>query len=343
MSDLTLATRELFIRTLKAQVFMQMPFYEELQRRSLITFKGGKYIERLLDVDEMDDLAQAYSTNEALTDSAKDMLDKPRFTWKKWQIPLRYDCDWEIQNANAGNEEQLLDLPQFLVKKAQRAVKIRMMKYAFNDGSATTTASDSAKTFQSLPDALIQDVTYGTLARTFSTGIRDWWQPADPAGLGSVVTSGSQGTAYNMTISNARKWITESDIMHHAERQSDLYMMMCPTLFNKIRAEMEAKLQYKPTGDTQKQGFNKMLLDGNITIASVPYLQTTTTMKKWVFILHLPDWELRINTARNFKMTPFEWQGANANGYDYYLSRILVAGNLICWKPNGSMMLTNIT
>jgi methionine synthase II (cobalamin-independent) len=51
MSDLTEATRELFVRSLKKEVFIRMPFYEELERRRQITFRGGKYIERLTDMD----------------------------------------------------------------------------------------------------------------------------------------------------------------------------------------------------------------------------------------------------------------------------------------------------
>ncbi len=341
MSDLTIATRELFVRTMKNEVFMRMPFYEELERRNLITFRGGKYIERLVDKDEMDDLAQDYTSHEALTDEAKPMLAKPRFTWKRTQIPLRYDGEVEIQNANAGTEEQLADLPKYLVKKAQRAARIKMMKNAFNAGS-TTPRTDGGKYFQSLVSALNHDTTYGTISRSFSSDTNDYWQGADPAGLSGGISSSSQDTAVNISISNLRKWITESDVSHYMEAMQDVYVMMCATLYNKLRAEMESRHIYKPIGDTAKQGFNKMELDGH-QIVSVPYLGTTSTMKTWVFILNLPDWELRINTARNFKMTEFEWMGKQSNGYDYYLARILIAGNLVCWKPNGNMWLSQVS
>lgn len=344
MSDLTNATRELFVRSLKNEVFMRTPFYDDLEARGKITFKGGKYIERLTDIDEMDDLSQDYSTNEALTDEAKDMLAKPRFTWKKTQIPLRYSADWEIQNANAGNEEQLLDLPEYLVRKGQRAARLKMMKNAFNAGS-TTPRSDSGDSFQSLVSALDHDNTYGTLSRSFSGGTRDWWQGASPTGLNSgqtTTTTAGQDVATNLTISNVRKWINESDIAHYMESKSDLDILMCPTLFNKLRAEMESKMIYKATGDTQRQGFSKMDLDGH-TVVEVPYLQTTSTMRTWVFIINLNEWELRISTVRNFKMTPFVWQGQNTNGYDYYLARILIAGNLVTWKPNGNLWLSNVS
>lgn len=347
MSDLTEATRELFVRSLKKEVFLRIPFYEELEKRSLITFRGGRFIERLTDMDEMDDLAQAYTTNQTLTDEAKDMLAKPRFTWKKFQIPIRYSGDWEIQNAGAGNEEQLLDLVNFLVSKAQRAARLKMMKSAFNAGTSTG-RSDSQSEFQSLVSALDHDVTYGTLSRNLSAGTRNWWQGADPAGLTTTGITSSQGTATNLTISNIRKWINETSVAHYMEAKSDLMILMCPTLFNKLRAEMESKAIYNTdlnralATDTAHVGFNKMILDGH-QVVDVPYLQESSTTRAWVFIVNLNDWELRISTARNFKMTEFEWQGKQTNGVDYYLSRILVAGNLVCWKPNGNIWLSNVS
>ena len=84
------------------------------------------------------------------------------------------------------------------------------------------------------------------------------------------------------------------------------------------------------------------MFDGH-EVVSVPYLQTSSTMKTWVFILNLQYWELRIHNQRNFNMTGFKWQGDVANGYDYWLARIMVQGNLMCWKPNSSMWLSNIS
>ncbi len=347
MSDLTEATRELFVRSLRNQVFIKMPFYDELERRNKITFKGGKFIERLVDFDEMDDLAQAYTTNETLTDEAKDFLSKPRFTWKKFQIPIRYNGDVEIQNENAGSEEQLLDLVDHLVKKAQRAARLKMMKNTFN-GAATTGRSDGQKEFQSLLSALDHDVTYGTLSRSLSGDTRDWWQGADPADLTTNISSSSQDTATNLTISNIRKWVNETSVAHYMESKDDLLFLMSPTLFNKLRAEMESKSIYNTelnralANDTANLGFNKMILDGHM-VADVPFLQESSTTKTWFFIINLNSWELRLSSARNFKMTDFEWQGKQTNGVDYFLSRILVAGNLCCWQPNGNMYLSNVS
>jgi hypothetical protein len=87
----------------------------------------------------------------------------------------------------------------------------------------------------------------------------------------------------------------------------------------------------------------KMELDGAIKIVSSTYLQTTAVMQKWVFILNMEEFELRLSANRNFDMTEFEWQGKHTGGVDYYLARILIAGNLICWKPSSSLWLSNVT
>lgn len=340
MSNLTEATRELFERSVKDEVFMKTPFLDDLLSRKKITFSGGTSIKKLVRYrDGLGDIAQDYATNDTLTDTANDYLAKPEWTWKKFTVPIRYDGDVEIQNENAGNEEQLLALVPDLVKSAQRDAKLHLNALVFNSGSATGVADGGTK-FQSIVSALDHDITYGTLSRTLSTNTRNWWQGSDPGGLISSTTS-AQGTATNFTISNIRKWIWESNISHNLEGPGDIAIYVCPTLFNKLRAEMESKIIYKQ-GDPQQQGFEKMVVDG-FTVVSVPYLQTTSTMRTWVSIINLNDWELMISSSRNFKVTDFVWQGQNVNGVDYYLARLLIAGNLICTKPNGSMWLSNVS
>ncbi len=341
-ADLTKATRELFDRTLVDQVHMRTPVVEALQRNGQVksTFKGGKYIEKLIDTDTIDSEVQEYTANAALQDSKKTTLEKPRFTWKYAQLPLRYDVDEYIQNVDAGTEEQLLDLADHLVAKGQRDLQKYMSTKIFNAGS-TTGVADSATEFQSFVSALDADVTYGTITRTASSNTADYWQGADPSGLWSGITSSTQATAANLTISNVRKWIYESDIYHYMEGADDLMMLCCPTLYNKIRAEMESKVIYKP-GLKQKQGITSMYLDGH-EIVSVPYLQTTSTMKTWFFIINLRYWEWRMSNKRNFELTPFEWQGKNSGGHDFWLARIMMCGNFFCWKPNSSMWLSNVS
>lgn len=337
-TDLTKATRELFVRSLVDEIHMKTPVVEELQRRKQVNYSGGKYIERLVDTAEMDDLMQEYTTNEALEDGKKTTLEKPRFTWRYAQLPLRYDVDEYLQNVTAGNEIQLLNLADHLVKKGQKATKLWLCAKMFNSASATP-VTDGAKTFQSFVSALNHDTAYGTISRTISSNTNDWWQGADPANLTANISSSSQDTAVSLTVANIRKWVNETDVSHYMDTQSDLMILMCPTLWNKLASEMESKLLYKP-GLKQKQGITSMYLD-NHEIVSVPYLQKSATT--WVIILNLEHWELRIHTKRNFALTPFKWQGDISNGHDYWLARIMISGNFMCWKPNGSLWLSNVS
>lgn len=341
-ADLSKATRELFIRSLIDQVFMATPIVEKLWTGKRVNFKGGTQIERLMDKDTIDSEVQTYSANTALRDSRKTTLEKPHFHIKLAQLPLRYDVDEYIQNIMAGTEEQLLDLAAHLVKKGQKDVRLWLEKQIFNSGS-TTPVTDTAEDFQSLVSALNHNTAYGGLTRTFSSSTNDWWQGADPAALNAAVSSSAQDTSYNLTISNLRKWIYESSIYHNADGPQDFQVLMCATLYNKLRAEMEAKQQYAPMAPVAKQGFTKMLLDQAIEVVNVPYLQTSSTMKTWLFIVNWTNFELRIHPERAFNLTDFKWQGENSNGYDFWLARIMISGNFICWKPNSSMWLSAIS
>ena len=349
LNDLSIATRELFIRSVKNQVFMQTPILEELERRSKVTYSGGKYIERLVDTDEVNSLGQAYTTNEALSDGKKDTLEKPRFNFKLYQQPMKYDVDEYLQNHNAGTEEQLLDLAEFLVTKSTRGIKLAMRNMMYNADPSGTSGSetgvgDSSKYFQSLLSALDHTVTtYGNTARSFTNNA--WWLGSDPSGRPDSIAASTQDTATNISIANLRKWIIP--IMQYSEKMSDLYVVMCPTLWNKLRAELEAKGQHEALDkDKLRYGIQQFTIDG-MMVVSDPWLENgwgeALSTENWVFILNLNDCELRIHNDRNFKQTEFKWQGENANGHDYWLARILLSGNLINWKPNGSLYLSNVS
>jgi hypothetical protein len=157
------------------------------------------------------------------------------------------------------------------------------------------------------------------------------------------VTTSTQNTATNISVANFRKWIVP--IEQYMEKMSDLYVVMCPTLWNKLRAELEAKGQLELNKDKLRFGIQQFEIDG-AQIVKDPYLEkgwgSSGTTENWVFILNMADWELRIHSARNFKQTEFEWQGDQANGHDDWLARIMLAGNLMCWKPNGNLWLSNV-
>jgi len=350
--NLSTITRDILSRTIETQVFRRLAFLDELQKRTQIVTRGGKNIEGIADYAEVDDLAQAYNIDEQLTDGEKTSLVKPSWKWKKVQLPMKYDGDVEIQNINAGDEEQLVDLAEYIVNKAQRGIKIKLEKMLANNGTATFDAdyADDGKNFQSFVHALLHEDTattgkYGTLTRDISAGLRNWWQGADPGSIfqniaeGTAATS-TQGTAVDLNMANIRKWIIP--VQHSIEQKKDLMIVMCPTLFNKFKAELMSYMMYEGATTTANVGFNKMIFEGH-QIADWDFLETTATMKKWVFVLNLATWELHFNKARNFKMTPFKWCGDLPGGFDFYLARILLAGNFKCAQPNANMFLTNVT
>ena len=153
-TDLEKATRELFVRSYVDQIHMRTPFLEELQRRHQVTHKAGKYIERLIDTDDVDDLVQTYTVNDSLTDDRKETLEKPRFTWRKSQIPVRWDADEELENFEGDEDTQLLDLSEFLIGKCQKGMRKWFAKQIFNNGSTTPIADGDTSNWQSLISAL---------------------------------------------------------------------------------------------------------------------------------------------------------------------------------------------
>lgn len=348
--NLAVATRDLIRGGVQEEVYRRMAFIDELQKRKQIITSGGTAISKNVDYAEVDDLAQSYKTGEALTDGEKTMLAKASFNWKKTQIPVKYDGDVEIQNMGAAGDEQLIDLAEYLATKATRGIKLKLEKMIANAGSTITTDyNDTGANFNSMVHALkhvTTTETYGNIARGMTAGKNNWWQGADIGQIiqnvpeGTAPAASSQATAVNLTLANLRQWIIP--VQHSIRAKKDLMVVMCPTLFNKLKAECQAQMIYEPSKDTANVGFNKMYVDGH-QIVDWDYLETSSTMKKWVFIINLDTWELHFNKARNFKMTSFKWAGELPNGYDYYLARILLAGNLCCWQPNANLFLSNVS
>jgi hypothetical protein len=351
-TNLETVTRDLFVGGVEDEVYTRIAFTEELLKRKQITTKGGKNITKAIDYAEVDSLAQAYSSNEPLTDGEKTSLIAPAFGWKKVQLPMKYDGDVEIQNLTANDTEQMVDIGEYIVNKAHRGMKLKLNSMLFNGGACTTATgyNDSGKNFQSLIHALLHEDTattgtYGGIARDASAGLRNWYQGACPSQIVSTVAEGTaltvtaQSTETPLTIANLRKWIIP--VQHHMKAKKDIMVIMCPSLFNRLKAECQAQMVYKEDGDTANVGFNKMYID-NHQIVDCDYLETNAAMKKWVFLLNMDTWEIRINSARNFKQTAFKWCGDLPNGVDYYLARILLAGNCITWNPAANMFLSNV-
>lgn len=339
-------TRDLIEKSLTNEVYLRTGFLDELNKRKRIT-AGGRTLQFPVIKDTLQSLAQAYTMKEPLTSSQKSITEIASFNWKYVQLPIEYDGDVEIQNLNAASPEKIYDIAEMLADQALYGINLKLQDMMFSGGTAPTAAyGDSGKNFQAITNALNHDETYGGLARTLANaavGVNDWWQSADPAAgawFGSTLTASSQDTATNLTIANLRQWVIK--VQRYIKAKQDLMVVLCPSLFNKLKAECQAQMIYQGATDTAKVGFNKMFIDGH-QIVDADYLEINATTNKWVFLLNLETWQLHLNKARNFKMTPFKWQGENINGMDVYLSRLLLAGNLICKQPNANMFLSNVS
>lgn len=332
-TNLEAATRELWLRTVKTQVFYRMPVLARLYEGRRITWRGGTKIRRSVQNAEMDSLAQEYTATDPLTAEAKTILAKPEFEWKHFQVPIQYDLDEDLQN-DGGREAEVIDLVQYLVKAGQRAARIKLNKMIYD---TPTTSADSASGFQSLTDALDQDATYGTLSRSGTT-TRKWWQGAS---LDNTFTD--QDTLMSPSIANFRK--LRGRVQQYVEKPGDLLAVMGSDIFQQYQAQVEARHVYNRDGSLlAKYGFNTLVLDG-VEFVEDPSLNEDYNSgtsgngdlcSEWFFLLHIPDWEMRIHPRRSLKLTNFTWQGDQANGLDASLARVLCSGNLVCWQPNAS-------
>jgi len=331
-TNLDSATRELWDKTLKHQVIMALPVLNSLMAKRKVVWKGGTVIKKSVGMDTLESLAQDYATNDPLTSSTKTILDRPQFGWKKKQVPIEYDVDVELQNLHAS-DARVIDLRKELVAAGQKAVRLSLRTNLF---SAYSTSTDTDASFAGLDDALDPNcLTYGGITR--STSAKTWWNGASVDG-----TWTDEDTAGACSIHAIREMEIASSTYAMDRKPGDVLVVVSPTNFLGLKTEMETRLMYKTDGRLAKQGFQAMTLD-NIEIVADPYLNTSSTLKTKVYLLNLPDWELRIHPNRSFKLTDAKWQGDIVNGFDKWLSRCLLAGNFVCWQPNASCYKTKLS
>ncbi len=334
-TNLESSTRDLFLRTVVNQVFLAMPLQARLLDARQIVWNGGLKIKSPIVTAEMDDLAQSYTANEGLTAETKTMLSTAEFNWKHFQVPVQYGLDEELQNGG-GTETQIMNFVTFLVNKAQKAARIKLYKMMYENPDSSC---DSTAGFQGLTDALNHDNTYGGITRA-TTVTNAFWQGASLDG-----TYADQDAQLSPSLSNFRKMVRVCQ--RRAERPKD-YLAVCGgDIFGQLQSQVEASTNYPRTNQTplaMKYGFTTLDIDG-IEVVHDPgldlnYTAGTTTAgtytPEWFFLLHIPDWELRLHPDRSMKMTDFTWQADQANGLDARLARVLTSGNLICWQPNAS-------
>lgn len=335
-------TREMWLKTVQREVVERMVLPALLLERRKLTVRGGKSIKRTVQHATGVELAQDYSGgNEALRGGSKDTLTTVDFKWKQFQVPIEYE--WQDEAFNAGGSDTApVDLVQEIVSQGHENARLKLLSAIYSYPSST---SDSDKGFQGLTDALRADYTYGGVARGVSAGTNPWWQP----GLLAASATDHQ-TEITASLPNLRAMMAVV-LPYMKPGQRDAIALCGADLFNSIRSQMETAA-FNPRfgqGKAFRYGFDDISLDW-LEIIHEPYFDTQPLgsstyydTKKWFLLLNLSDWELRLFPGRDLKtMTPFKFQGESVNGFDKYLARIFVAGNLVCWRPQTNMWRANM-
>lgn len=341
-ANIAASTQRLFLRSVVDQVLFKMPLYARLLMADQVkkVWPGGDYITRPVKTARMYSLAQDYGPNDALTAGSLTLLDAPRFLWKMFQVPVLYGVKERFMNSG-GKETQLLDLIEFLVDTAQDGAREHMYRLMYD---ATTT--DDGDKFQSVIQALDHgdsgaDVgyTYGGLIRDISAGTRNWWQSADMTDFDGAASH--QDTQYSASIDTVRRGL--SAVNRYARPKSEFLIACGSEIHLALKSWIQTERISTEAGPLAKYGFNSFTIDSVECVEDI-FLRNAniTNSHKWLFIYHVPSWELRFHPERMMAFTGFTWQGDRVGGFDQWLARILNMGNFMCWQPNVNMWLSNV-
>ena len=326
-------TRDLWKRSVVSQVFLQMPLYTKLLLRHRVTWKGGVNITCPVQTSEQDGYGQWYSTGTGMTAGHASTLTKPWFGWKKFQQPVTFDIDEELQNSG-GSETEVVDLAALMVQQAHRATRINLYKAMYR--AATV---DTDRQFSSVVQALTHDQAYAHTTRTVGSSINTWWQGAS---IDESYTD--QATQRTWSIGTFRDAHDAAD--RFVENDADYLCVVGSAGYLKLKAQVDASTYVTNPGELVKYGFESFTLDG-VEVVKDKFLRANglpdeTNPQYWFFLLNVNDWELRLHPKRAMTFKPFKWQGDVKDGPDEWLARVMMAGNLCCWRPNGSIFLSNV-
>jgi hypothetical protein len=329
VDQLTADTQELYLRTVEDQVHDRIPLVHKLKKLKRVVTKGGRYVTKPLRYAK-NTQTQNYATGAPMNSGTENKRTAAKFNWRKTTTPIKYTCDDEIEN---DGEQAIVDTIAEEVKSAQEDMMDSLSLNFFGIYNGSTVASPGTTDPLSLNAAFYGGATtYGGLAvygGITRSAIGDWWD-------GNV----DDGTARNnpTTVSfNHWDYMVDKCLQHRGNRKS-LLAVCGSTLYHKWKSLVRAKeAEIDITGMLAKAGFASFSIDG------VELVLDDNCPANYFYMLDLETWEWRISPKRNFKVTPFKWQGEVNQGVDEYLARILLAHTgLICWKPRNNYMATNM-
>jgi hypothetical protein len=225
-----------------------------------------------------------------------------------------------------------------MVENGHDSMRLKLNTIIYRAGSSSYDAQ-ADEHWQGVCDALTHDVTYGGLTRS-TTATNKFWQGAS---IGE--TFADWDTAITPTLDNFRKAVDA--VSQYAKSDSDLIAITSPDNWRQLQSQAEVSRVYKE-GPVHKHGFTSMFID-NIEVFKEPWLQSNansnaSTDKKKFFLLNLSDWYLMLDPEHKLgTITDWTWQAQMNGGADEWLSRVMLAGNLMCLKPNGSIYRSNMS
>jgi len=327
MSDLSIATQELFAATFAYQVGLRKPISAMLLEERRVAARGGTYITYDLVKDDAEDEAQAYAVNEGLTVAQSEFLGQAKFKWKYLQMPIKYTVDDEIQNHLATSEVKRHDLVKLIVERGQDGIR-KKLDTLFH----TISSTDAGKNFQSIYDAQDHSRLYGAL--TSNTTTVSYWNGASLDG-----TWTDRNTAMALSLGNLR--LLKMIVKRYREPGEKLYGFLPEALFSKLQGILEGSVTYKAEGKMLKYGFDAFEAYG-IEFVCDSYM-TLNSQTAYMTILNPATWELRLHPERTFKVSDFVHQATIAGGADEHVARIFLAGNLCCKQPNANVWKSNVS
>jgi len=331
VDQLTADTQELYLRTVEDQVHDRIPLIHKMKKMNRVITKGGTYITKPLRYAK-NTQTQSYVKGATLDSGTESKRTAAKFGWALTQTPIKYDVDDEIMN---NGDEQIVDTIAEEVKAAQEDMLDTLSENMFNiyEGTEDSHSDVTPGHMLSIKSALIPTeatyhgkAIYGGITRT---AITDWFS-------GNCDDGSSLGAATTVSM-NQWDYMVETCITKRGNRKN-LLAICGSALYRKWKSLVRAREStIDVSGMMAKTGFESFSIDG------VELVLDDNCPASTFYMLDLSTWEWRISPKRDFKVTPFKWQGENNNGVDEYLARVLLAHNLVCWKPRNNYVATSMS
>jgi len=332
VDQLTADTKELYLRTVEDQVHDRIPLVYKLKRMNRVNTVGGRKITKPVRYAK-NTQTQHYLKGAPLNSATESKRTAAKYPWALTQTPIKYDVEDEIVN---NGDEQIVDTIAEEIKAAQEDQMDTLSQVFFGQyvtaGSVTDVDDIPDGSPLSINAAFYgADNTYGgaaTYGGITRSAVGDWWD--------GIMDDGVTANASTAVSFNHWDFMVDGCMKHRGSRKN-LLAICGSALYRKWKSLVRSKeREVDISGMMAKAGFASFSIDG------VEIVLDDNCADNYFYMLDLSTWEWRINPKRAFKVTPFKWQGEQNNGIDEYLARVLLAHNLVCWKPRNNYMATSM-